>query len=197
MQEKIIFSYVNVKGDYLKNINDNTKKIWEKSINDGYDDIIDITKSDDTENQYLVDVSVYNHLLEVSREGEGKDPYGIPNVNFTLIDRDDERWKKYQQQRLERGFDDSELWSLDGTITSFILPRLKRFKEITCGYPSDISEKEWNNKLEKMITAFEYLENEDLGLDDTKSGIDRWAAREKVINEGLELFIKHYNSLRY
>ena len=48
-----------------------------------------------------------------------------------------------------------------------------------------------------MITAFEYLENEDLGLDDTKSGIDRWAAREKVINEGLELFIKHYNSLWY
>lgn len=197
MQEKTIFSYVNVKGDYLKNSNDNTKKIWEKSINDGYDDIIDITKSDDTEKQYLVDVSVYNHLLEVSREGEGKDPYGIPNVNFTLIDREDERWKEYQQQRLERGFDDSELWSLDSTITSFILPRLKRFKEITCGYPSDISEQEWNDKLEKMITAFEYLENEDLGLDDTKSGIDRWAAREKVINEGLELFIKHYNSLWY
>ena len=197
MQEKTIFSYVNVKGDYLKNINDNTKKIWEKSINDGYDDIIDITKSDDTENQYLVDVSVYNHLLEVSREGEGKDPYGIPNVNFTLIDRDDERWKEYQQQRLEGGFDDSEVWSLEGTITSFILPRLKRFKEITYSYPSDISAKEWNNKLEKMITAFEYLENEDLGLDDTKSGIDRWAAREKVINEGLELFIKYYNSLWY
>ena len=197
MKEKTIFSYVNVKGDYLKNINDNTKKIWEKSINDGYDDIIDITKSDDTENQYLVDVSVYNHLLEVSREGEGKDPYGIPNVNFTLIDRDDERWKKYQQQRLERGFDDSELWSLGNTITSFILPRLKRFKEINYSYPSNLSGKEWNNILEKMITAFEYLENEDLGLDDTKSGIDRWAAREKVINEGLELFIKHYNSLWY
>ena len=48
-----------------------------------------------------------------------------------------------------------------------------------------------------MITAFEYLENEDLGVDDTKSGIDRCAVREKVINEGLELFIKHYNSLWY
>ena len=197
MQEKIIFSYVNVKGDYLKNSNDNTKKLWEKCINDDFDEIIDITKSDDVEKQYLVDISVYNHLLEVSREGEGKDPYGIPNVNFTLISRDDERWKEYQQQRLERGFDDSELWSLNGTITSFILPRLKRFKEITCDYPSDLSEKEWNNILEKMITAFEYLENEDFGVDDTKSGIDRCAVREKVINEGLELFIKHYNSLWY
>ena len=68
MQEKTIFSYVNVKGDYLKNINDNTKKIWEKSINDGYDDIIDITKSDDTEKQYLVDISVHNHLLKISHE---------------------------------------------------------------------------------------------------------------------------------
>lgn len=197
MQEKIIFSYVNVKGDYLKNSNDNTKKLWEKCINDDFDEIIDITKSDDVEKQYFVDISVYNHLLEVSREGEGKDPYGIPNVNFTLISRDDERWKEYQQQRLERGFDDSELWSLDHTITSFILPRLKRFKEITCDYPSDMSEKEWDDKLEKMITAFEYLENEDLGVDDTKSGIDRCAVREKVINEGVELFIKHYNNLRY
>lgn len=197
MQEKIIFSYVNVKGDYLKNSNDNTKKLWEKCINDDFDEIIDITKSDDVEKQYLVDISVYNHLLEVSREGEGKDPYGIPNVNFTLISRDDERWKEYQQQRLERGFDDSELWSLDHTITSFILPRLKRFKEITCDYPSDMSEKEWDDKLEKMITAFEYLENEDLGVDDTKSVIDRCAVREKVINEGVELFIKHYNNLRY
>ena len=60
-----------------------------------------------------------------------------------------------------------------------------------------MSEKEWNDKLEKMITAFEYLENEDLGVDDTKSGIDRCAVREKVVNEGLELFIKHYNSLWY
>lgn len=63
MQEKTIFSYVNVKGDYLKNSNDNSKKIWEQSVNDGYDDIIDITKSDDTEKQYLVDISVLNYLL--------------------------------------------------------------------------------------------------------------------------------------
>lgn len=195
MQEKIIFSYVNVKGDYLKNSNDNTKKLWEKCINDGFDEIIDITKSDDVEKQYLVDISVYNHLLEVSREGEGKDPYGIPNVNFTLISRDDERWKEYQQQRLVRGFDDSELWSLDNTITSFILPRLKRFKEITCGYPSGMSKEEWNDKLEKMITAFEYLENEDLGVDDSKSVVDKYKLREKVINEGLELFVKYYNNL--
>ena len=58
-----------------------------------------------------------------------------------------------------------------------------------------MSEKEWNDKLEKMITAFEYLENEDLGVDDTKSGIDRCAVREKVINRGLRLFCKYYSAL--
>ena len=32
MQEKTIFSYVNVKGDYLRNSNDNTKKIWDEHL---------------------------------------------------------------------------------------------------------------------------------------------------------------------
>ena len=61
MQEKIIFSYVNVKGDYLKNSNDNTKKLWEKCINDDFDEIIDITKSDDVEKQYRHMILTYNN----------------------------------------------------------------------------------------------------------------------------------------
>ncbi len=34
-------------------------------------------------------------------------------------------------QRLIRGWDDSDTWSLDFTISKFVLPRLKRYKEIT------------------------------------------------------------------
>lgn len=40
------------------------------------------------------------------------------------------RFWKFLWQRWTRGFDDSETWSLDSTISYFILPRLKRFKEI-------------------------------------------------------------------
>lgn len=56
-----------------------------------------------------------------------KDPkyLGIPNIQFSLTDKTDEREEKFSQQRIERGFDDSETWSLDCTITKFILPRLK------------------------------------------------------------------------
>ena len=61
---------------------------------------------------------------------------GIPNVCFSLADEiteNDELKEKYKQQRIERGFDDSELWNLDYTIASFVLPRLKRLKELNTG----------------------------------------------------------------
>lgn len=56
------------------------------------------------------------------------DPYNIPNVCFSLIKQDDKRWDKYEQQRIERGFDDSETWSLRDTIAKFIIPRLERYQ---------------------------------------------------------------------
>lgn len=37
---------------------------------------------------------------------------------------------KHWWQRLTRGFDDSETWNLDITISRYTLPRLKRYKEI-------------------------------------------------------------------
>jgi len=42
----------------------------------------------------------------------------------------DKRDWKFLWQRWTRGFDDSETWVLYMPITKFILPRLKRFKEI-------------------------------------------------------------------
>lgn len=44
---------------------------------------------------------------------------------------------RYWWQRRTRGWDDSELWSLDCTIARFALPRLRRFAEIRHGEPSD------------------------------------------------------------
>ncbi len=83
-------------------------------------------------------------------------------------------------QRRRRGFDDSELWSLDDTILRFILPRLKRFRAAgRAGWPGpeaifdidyeeyqklsddeqeDLSRRsieEWDRMLDKMIRAIE------------------------------------------
>lgn len=112
-----------------------------------------------------------------------------------------------------------ETWSLDITFAKYIIPRLKKFKELENGYPGrgemDTPEK-WDEALDKMIQAFEYVIDWDkYWLDDPRydytdimfgknkefyekikenkrsEDIRRLAA----INEGLQLFAKYYMSL--
>lgn len=109
----------------------------------------------------------------------------LSNKLWRLWDRhlapDQLRWKvvAFFQRRI-RGFDDSELWSLDYTILKFILPRLKRYRASNrIGWPGpeaifDIkyedfqalsvpereilnaqSLEEWDRMLDKMIRAIE------------------------------------------
>jgi hypothetical protein len=61
-----------------------------------------------------------------------KDPkyLGIPNICFSIVSKDDRRDSEFKNQRIQRGFDDSETWCLTSTIAQFILPRLKRYEEI-------------------------------------------------------------------
>lgn len=42
----------------------------------------------------------------------------------------DERLELYEKQREERGFDDTETWSLDNSLFQYLHPRLKRLVEI-------------------------------------------------------------------
>lgn len=116
---------------------------------------------------------------------------GIPNICFSLTDKDDDREKKFSKQRIKRGFDDSETWSLYTTISKFILPRLKRFKEINIAYPGNLTSEEWDNTLDKIIKAFEYLSSE-------KYWDDLWSRNDdthKMIEKGLKLFAKYFEAL--
>lgn len=99
----------------------------------------------------------------------------------------------------------SDLWSLDITIANFVLPRLKKFKKENIGYPGieemDTPEK-WDEALDKMILAFEYVIHEfDWWLDDeyvTKiknSCLAEEKRRQAVISEGLQLFAKWFRYL--
>ena len=91
---------------------------------------------------------------------------------------------RFLHQRLTRGWDDSETFSLDYSLAKIILPRLKRFRQVTIGTPGEMSNQEWIDKLDKMIAAFEFAASE-----------ERWNASiedyEKH-NEGLDLFAQHY-----
>ena len=112
---------------------------------------------------------------------------GVPNIQFSLISKDDKREDDYSKQRIERGFDDSETWSLDNTISNFIIPRLRRFNEVTPNHPPDMSMQEWTSKIDKMIEAFE------LNIKDTNSFISD--DERKKITEGLDLFREYFFNL--
>ena len=73
------------------------------------------------------------------------------------LDYDDPRFEKYYKQYKKNGFDDTETWNLDRSIALFILPRLKRFKEVTNGCPGYTTERKWKKTLDKMIFAFEFI----------------------------------------
>ena len=88
----------------------------------------------------------------------------------------------------------SDLWSLDITIANFVLPRLKKIKKENIGYPGidgmDTPEK-WDEALDKMILAFEYVAH----TFDMESHFDEDKRRQAVINEGLQLFAKWFQYL--
>lgn len=60
-------------------------------------------------------------------------------------------------QRLTRGWDDSDTWSLDYTLYQWLLPRLKRFYELNNGYPNNKTAEEWDKELKHNISLLETL----------------------------------------
>ena len=87
-------------------------------------------------------------------------------------------WFRAVWFRIRNGWDSSDTWSLQFTISKFIFPRLKHFKEVTDGIPTKIYEKyrnpnrkvsestklaseEWKKTIDKMILAFQRIIDED------------------------------------
>lgn len=98
------------------------------------------------------------------------------------------RWFKFLVQRWTRGFDDSELWSLDSTIAEFVYPRIKAFRAMPMmGYPSGLDEKQWQYILLDIENAFAILANNDYV---SRSGED-----EKCVQRGMKLFVEYFEAL--
>ncbi len=67
---------------------------------------------------------------------------------------------KFFFQRLFRGFDDSDTWDLQDTFHRWLLPRLKRFRDITCGYPICYkSYEQWVKELNKRVNQLDSIVN--------------------------------------
>lgn len=97
------------------------------------------------------------------------------------------RKKKLKKQLKKRGFDDSETWNLDSTISRFIYPRLLRFVEVNNGYPNGLTEEKWNKILGKMSLAF-LPEPENYDTEEYTT----WRKNRK---KGLKLFTKYFDQL--
>lgn len=120
-------------------------------------------------------------------------------------------WFRAVWFRIRNGWDNSDTWTLYNTISKFILPRLKRFKEVNNGTPNEIykkyrdpnrkvsenirlASKEWNEKLDKMILSFETIINEDIFEHDW-SDKKYWKKQRKIEKEGLKLFAEYFQDL--
>jgi len=89
--------------------------------------------------------------------------------------------KKYNK------FSNKELWDLDHTMATFILPRLIKFREINQGHPGNLkTQEQWNEILDKMIYSFQRIV-------DGADAIDEQS--HDNIDEGLQLFGKYFRSL--
>ena len=108
------------------------------------------------------------------------------------------------------GIKESELWSLDATLTDFILPRIKAFRKmVRQGYPvleKDIehigentssaedvrTEAEWENILFDIEKGFEA--HKEMTAGNISSHVEESLA-EETMQKGLRLFAEHYGHL--
>ena len=121
-------------------------------------------------------------------------------------------WFRAVWFRIRNGWDSSDTWSLQFTISKFVLPRLKRFKEVDKGgVPNKIyqeyrdpnkkvnenmklASEEWDKKLDKMILAFQRIIDEDEDFHDFKDK-KYWDKQEKIKEDGLKLFAEYFQDL--
>jgi len=95
---------------------------------------------------------------------------------------------KFWWQRVTRGWDDSETWNLDRSLAKLILPRLKRYKEISIAFPADLTEVQWNEYLDKMIFSFEFSASKHGDYSGSDDEYEKY-------QEGLDLFAEYYTML--
>ena len=112
-------------------------------------------------------------------------------------------WKPEEKD----GVKDEELWSLDATLTDYILPRITAFRKMKRhGYPvfeplgaeDKLNDEEWKAIEERSVAEWENIlfdiETAFKTLMDTMH-YERSVKQEKAIKHGLALFAKHYEHL--
>lgn len=94
-----------------------------------------------------------------------------------------------------------DTWSMFNTLAAITLPMLKQLKATKHGYPGDMTEKEWDKTIDKMIWSFEMIHKDETfyGFEFkdkiTKREITRYKKHMAKVQEGFDLFGKHFMNL--
>lgn len=98
------------------------------------------------------------------------------------------KWFGYTRtQKISVKIDKWDTWSMDHTLAHIILPMLKQLKATNHGYPSGLSEQEWDEIQDKMIWSFEQK------IKDTD--MDLSSEEHEKMAEGFKLFGLFYQNL--
>lgn len=93
---------------------------------------------------------------------------------------------KFPWQRMTQGYSYDQIYSLDHTLARYMLPKLQGYKKHNNGYPSHLTEEEWDRHLDAMIQAMQIIIQE-------KHILDTEAC--KKAQYGCELLGKHFLDL--
>ena len=112
-------------------------------------------------NKFNLDINPKNYFgMALDLEKEKPFENSLHEYDAKILqDKTKETLKKYQTQRTEQGFDDSELIDLDLTIVKFALPRIQRFLEIEekefLNFEQDNSQIQYFKDLRQIISDLE------------------------------------------
>lgn len=113
----------------------------------------------------------------------------LRNGDLIGFAKDVRRVVRWTKEFLYHGFHSADLYGLDTTLAEFIAPRLRQFIVWfdVRSTPMGMSRESWRDKLNRMTTAFELLQKDDL-----------WSYTEEErqsIQDGLRLFGKYFCDL--
>ena len=114
------------------------------------------------------------------------------------------------EQKVSVHIDKWDTWNMDTTLAHIVVPMLKQLKATKHGYPSQLTEVEWDDIIDKMIFSFEsklidwedqyygpFIEDTEKNIGGEFEWIDRdgLKAHQERITNGFKLFGEYYENL--
>ena len=97
---------------------------------------------------------------------------------------------KHFVQRGRRSYDDETWWSLDSHLSAIVIPNVKKLRDGSHGYPSELTPEKWEEILGKIVDGFEAQEKINWFAEP-----DEIPTLQAAWDEGSKLFIEWYGGL--